>query len=219
MLASDTFIAKVWGLAPVFCKTFRSSNYWSGSGFAIAEPLVPKFASLFGGPPIVLGAPLIFWRPPHQVWGTFFWFGAPPPSAFGGTFGGPPIVWGHPHRTPKILASKIMTPIIWRPPHRIWRRFWGAPNRLGASPSNLGALFWVDLEPRNVKNRMILNDFDRKSYAYTYKFCRNHTILKELKVLTERAYCIPRLVQVNAFEFEGLHIICAGAMNKENGIL
>ena len=109
--------------------------------------LVPKFASLFGGPPIVLGAPLIFWRPPHQVWGTFFWFGGPPIG-----------IWGH---------------------------LWGPPNRLGASPSNLGALFWgnrVDLEPPNVKNRMILNDFDRKSYAYTYKFCRNHTILKVLKL-------------------------------------
>ena len=31
---------------------------------------------------------------------------------------------------------------------------------------------------------------------------------------TERAY--PPLVQANTFEFGGLHIICAGAMNKEN---
>ena len=36
-------------------------------------------------------------------------------------------------------------------------------------------------------------------------------------ILTERAYCIPPLDQANAFEFEGLHTTCAGAMNKENG--
>ena len=60
---------------------------------------------------------------------------------------------------------------------------------------------------------MILNDFDRKLYAYTYKFCRNHTILKDLKL---KLY-LRKDGQANAFEFEGLHTTCAGAMNKENG--
>ena len=41
--------------------------------------------------------------------------------------------------------------------------------------------------------------------------------MKDLKLkIYIRKELIPPLVQANAFQFGGLHIICAGAMNKEN---
>ena len=150
-----------------------------------AVPLVPKFASLFGGPPIGFGGPISGLEAPQ--------------SAFGGPFGGPPIVWRPPNRAPKILASKNMTSIVWRPPNRIWKPFWRSPNRFGGPPiGHLGAL----LEAPNHFLRLIwsfqmlkIERFRPKSIClYLQNLLKSDDFegFEAEDILTERVYTTPR---------------------------
>ena len=139
-----------------------------------------------GPPQSFWGHPLYFGGPPIEFGGPISGLGAPQ-SAFGGPFGGPPIVWGPLNRAPKILASKIMTSIVWGPPNRIWGPFWGHPNRFGAPPiGHLGALL--------VNIRSFSTISSENHMQYPTKNCRNQTIS------TENHMHIPtKCVEINRF--------------------